>query len=411
MKPRFLFVPALLCLSILIANTHAGSAQQVQPLEPEWLQKMYAEGWTKVQEGVLQRDTGGGQFETFSFGAEGLQWVVQDYQQRVRHLENRYNQAPAAHLAVVVARLKGEIARLSEEIAVAPSASTVDDQPFYECLFSWGSNAYAGPQSGGMGVTATASADVHGDCDFSADTFAMAYAHAIDGTVETTVIQNDPKNNGTGWVSSHATASANGSTGCESAAQASATSSDLSLYYQTPYVQNFTCSTKLTLDPRRITLDGPQSDGDPSLLADEQTTVGEPRAGSGNHPTTTWKTTHAPHVNAAIIDLGAYYQIERVYLYDTHGAGGGTVGDFTVSYRSSNSGWTTLVSDPLDQDMIWKGFPNDSSNDQGTFVDDPTLEFRIWTRYLRVVNPTAYLGMPEIVIYGVPMVVENTPHL
>jgi hypothetical protein len=40
----------------------------------------------------------------------------------------------------------------------------------------------------------------------------------------------------------------------------------------------------------------------------------------------------------------------------------------------------------------------------GALIDDPALEFPgVRTRYLRVVNPTGYISMPEIVIYGAPV--------
>ena len=90
MNRRSVSRPIALCLSMMITSALASSAQQVQALEPEWLTQMYEQGWQKVQEGVLQRDTGGGQLETFGYGSEGLQWIVQGYEQQVRDLEEKY---------------------------------------------------------------------------------------------------------------------------------------------------------------------------------------------------------------------------------------------------------------------------------------------------------------------------------
>lgn len=407
MKLRLWSTPVLLCSSMLLLGAHAGSAQKAQPREPKWLKQMYQEGWHKVREGVLRRATGGGAFETFSYGSEGLRWVVQDYERRVSLLENKYNQSPTKRLAEVIDQLKGEIARVGKALEVAPSTRRLDDKTLGSCSPSFGGTSHAGPQSGTSGVEASAEAYFYSDCGQLGDTFAMAYAHAIAGTVETTVTQNDLKNSGS-WLHSHAGASANGSTGCESEAQGSVTSSELSIHYQTPYAQNFSCppqSSKLTLDPNQITLDGPQSDGNPGLLADEQAAAGDPRMGDNNDLTSNWYTTLAPHANAAIIDLGGVYRIDRIYLYDRNGAGGGTDGNFTVTAGSTASGWTnTLISDPLESYLVWKGFPNNPANDLGSFVDDPTLEFSgVTTRYLRVVNPTGYLVMPEIVVYGAPV--------
>jgi poly(3-hydroxybutyrate) depolymerase len=158
-----------------------------------------------------------------------------------------------------------------------------------------------------------------------------------------------------------------------------------------------TWAAKLTLNPNLITLDA-GSDGDPKRLADEQAAAGDPRAGDRPDLTTSWTSTSGIHVNAAIVDLGATYEIDRIYLYDTNGSGG----DFTVTAGSPTSGWTnTLASNPLNHYKVWKGFPNNTANDGTGFVDDPTLEYSgVTTRYLRVVNPTGFLGMPEIVVYA-----------
>src|SRR5215207_8794676 len=97
----------------MILGPRAGSAQQVDPLEPEWLRQMYAEGWEKMQEGVLRRDAGEGKFETFSYGAEGLQWVAEGYAQQLSFLEDRYNEAPSEDLAGLIESLQAEIDKLS----------------------------------------------------------------------------------------------------------------------------------------------------------------------------------------------------------------------------------------------------------------------------------------------------------
>lgn len=399
----------LLCLAILVTCARAASAQQVQPLDPEWLQTMYADGWTKVQEGVLQRDAGKGQVETFGYGAEGLQWIVDGYEKQVLLLEEKLQQSPDASLVLAIARLKKEIARLSEGSVAAPSTNSFHNQTLENCTPSFGGESYAGPQSNVAGVEAHASAYFYNDCGHLGDTFATAYAHAIQGTVESISIQNDPKNGGS-WIDSQAVASVNGSAGCESWAQATVTSNELSIYYQTPQAQNFNCQApsfgdpQILLTPEMITLDGPQSDGDPGLMADEQELAGDPRNGDRNNPTTSWNTIFNPHTNAAIIDLGSHHIIYRIYLYDTFGAGGGASGNFTITAGDPFNGFTnTLVSDPLPYYLIWQGFPNNTSNDQPNYVDDPALQFDgVITKYLRIVNPTGYLGMPEIVIYGTP---------
>jgi hypothetical protein len=400
---RVLSLSIVLCLSIVIS----GAAQQVQPVDPEWLQQMYAEGWQSVQEGVLQRDTGGGEYETFSYGAEGLQWVVQGYEQQVGLLKSRYDASHSEDLATLIQQLEGEILRLQSDLESAPAAESIDGEAFEACAMSYGGDAFAGPQYGTQGVTARASAYFHNDCGHLGDTFTMAYAHAIAPTGETTVTHNDPKNQGT-WLDSSSNVSANGSTGCESNAQGSVTVSALSLYYQTPFKQNYSClRPPLQLDPSKVILDGAGSDGIPGRLVDEQALARHPRAGDRVDVTSNWKSNSGIHINTAIIDLGAVYRIERIYLYDRNGEVGGATGNFTVSTGSAASGWTTLISDALAGYLTWKGFPNDPANDPQDWRytnDDPMLEFSgVTTRYLRVVNPNGQVVMPEIVVYGTPV--------
>jgi hypothetical protein len=236
-------VSALLCLAILSAGARAGSAQQLQPLEPEWLRQMYAEGWQKVQEGVLQRDTGWGEFETFSYGAEGLRWVVQRYEQQVADLKSRYDASPSEDLAELIGRFEGQILRLEGAIDSAPSVESFNGEVLEACTTSYGGDAFAGPQTGTQGVTASASAYFHNDCGYLGDTFTTAYAHAVAATGETTVTHNDPKNGGA-WLDSYSSASANGSAGCDSWAQGSVTVSypDLTINFLTPEKHNDKCN-------------------------------------------------------------------------------------------------------------------------------------------------------------------------
>ncbi|HJX27619.1 MAG TPA: hypothetical protein VJ885_06870 [Thermoanaerobaculia bacterium] len=233
---------ALLCLAIIGAGARPGSAQQVQPLEPEWLRQMYAEGWQKVQEGVLQRDTGGGEFERFSYGAEGLQWLVQRYEQQVADLRSRYDASPSEDLAELIEHLEGEILRREGTLDSEPSADAVSGEELEMCEPSYGGTTFAGPQVGSPGVTARATAYFHDGCGYVGDTFTTAYAQATSATGETILRHSDPKNGGT-WLESYSSASANGSTGCESKAEASVTVyyPDLSVTYLTPEKLNFSC--------------------------------------------------------------------------------------------------------------------------------------------------------------------------
>jgi hypothetical protein len=227
---------AVLCLAII----SAGSAQELQPLEPEWLTQMYTEGWQKVQEGVLRRVTEGGKLETFGYGAEGMQWVVQSYEERVASLKSRYEASPSEDLAELIDQLEGQILRLKGALDSAPSAESFNGEVLEGCTISYDVDVFAGPQTGIQGVTASASAYFHNDCGYLGNIFTTAEAHAISATGETTVTHNDPKNGGA-WLDSYSSASANGSTDCRSYAAGTVDYPGLSTTYMEEQ-QNFNCN-------------------------------------------------------------------------------------------------------------------------------------------------------------------------
>jgi hypothetical protein len=232
---------ALLGLTIISAGARAGSAQEVQPLEPEWLTQMYAEGWQKVQEGVLQRVTEGGKRETFSYGAEGMQWVAQRYEQKVADLKSRYDASPSTDLAELIDQLEDQILHLEETIDSAPSAEAFNGEVLEECTPLHAVEAFADSQTGIQGVTASARASFdHNGCDILGDTFTEAQAHAKGATGETHITHIDPKNDGAS-LESYSSASANGSTDCSSYAAASVTWPGLLTDYMDE-VWNYSCN-------------------------------------------------------------------------------------------------------------------------------------------------------------------------
>jgi hypothetical protein len=232
------------CLAMLVflalVLVKAGSAQELQPLEPAWLRQMYSEGWQKVQEGVLQRDTGGGRFETFGYGAEGLQWLAQKYEQQIQFFEEKYDAMPTEEVAALIDQLRDKVDSLNGEAQQATSAESFDGSVMEACSMSYDATVYAGPLTSSQGVTATADAYLHNDCGYVGNTTAYAYTYAIAGTLETTHTGVDPKGPGT-WLDSHASESATGSTACESRAQASVEISSLGIFYAPPEAVNFSC--------------------------------------------------------------------------------------------------------------------------------------------------------------------------
>jgi hypothetical protein len=251
-KSRLLSVSALLCLAMMVTGARAGSAQEVQPLEPEWLLRMYAEGWQKVQEGVLRRDAGDGELETFSYGMEGLQRVVEGYELQMSRLEERYSSLPSAELAETIERLRGQIDALSQDAYSAPSVEGFDGAALTDCEgITFGAVTSAGPLDTAQGVKATASAYFHTTCAGSVgELFTLAFAEASEGSLHTARTQDDPKTGS--WVDSYATESVQGSTGCFSYADASVSMSG-SLIYQAPHKENYSCPL-----PFSVSITGPE---------------------------------------------------------------------------------------------------------------------------------------------------------
>jgi hypothetical protein len=275
-KSKCVCLAMLVFLSLVLGK--AGSAQELQPLEPEWLRQMYEEGWQKVQEGVLQRDTGGGKFETFGYGAEGLRWVVQGYEMQLSFFEGRYSEWPTAELAEAIAQLKGKIDRLNAEISSTPPAESFNGEALTACtVFDESKQASAGPLETTQGVKAEASASFSSDC-FIGDTFAVAHAEATDAAGAHNIATQEVPKNGTS-INSHATASAAGVTNCYSWAQASVSYEGST--YLTPLAENYSCPN---IPPVEASISGPTSFTTDYYISSGCANVTWTASATGGHP-------------------------------------------------------------------------------------------------------------------------------
>jgi hypothetical protein len=237
-KFRMTLLFSVLCLTMILIGARSGLAQ-AKPQEPAWLTRMYAEGWQKVQEGVLQRSKGG-QAETFTFGEEGLRYTVENLKQQVNFLQQAQNQHPSPELGQAISNLQRQIgganARLSTRQAVSPSSEEMSG-----CDISYGAHAYADylRDAQAPGVTASADAYFHTNCGFTGSTYAYAYVEASNGSVFSTKTQEDPKPSGS-WLDSAVQWSLSGSTNCSSRSYARAWSDSLGINYETS-AQNYVC--------------------------------------------------------------------------------------------------------------------------------------------------------------------------
>ena len=164
MKLRLLIIAAVLCLSIMIPGVCLGASQELATPEPAWLHRMLQDGWRKVQQGVLQRDTGGGRVETFTYGQGGLRWTAQKLQERINSLQREYAQHPSSELAGVIASLESESTQTDSSLRTAQADAFAGEPVTAGCEPTFGAHAVADPLTGSQGVTASADASYSSPC-------------------------------------------------------------------------------------------------------------------------------------------------------------------------------------------------------------------------------------------------------
>lgn len=119
--------------------------------------------------------------------------------------------------------------------------------------------------------------------------------------------------------------------------------------------------------------------GEAWRLIDEQKVVGDPKAGSGKSPKTSWKIDwnkkdYFPV--SAVIDLGNTYRLSNIYLYDAEGTG-----RIEISTGKPFS-WSPVINEGLNKYNIWKNHEVDLS-----------------TRFIQI-KYYDNVSLPEIVLYG-----------
>lgn len=242
MKLKLLSVCAVLCLSMITANSSPTRAQlqELQPAEPEWMVEMYGQGWEKVGEGVLQRSEGeGSPVETFIYNEDGLRWWVQWLQGRVRQFEALYDRSPSEDLARFIEGLQDDIEQTQDRIDSGDTEPYMGEQ-IAACTPSVSATAVAEPLTGAQapGVTARATAQFSSSCGEFGKAYSSVYVHAVGNFVDTSRTQTDDKPESTS-VSTLAQDSASGSTDCISTASARVESGGAVLRHVTD--DNFSC--------------------------------------------------------------------------------------------------------------------------------------------------------------------------
>jgi hypothetical protein len=232
MKKLYFLASLVLCLS-LFATTRLSLAQDLQEkTSDDVIASMMRDGWKIKQDGVLQRDRGPHQTESFVFGSAGFTWKLQDLQKQLRNLRQAYLAHPTPELRKAILNHRKEIANTQKIIALTradeESGKTITDRvDKTSCNISFGYSATASYLTSQQGTTASASANFSSNCSFSGEVYAYSISEAtVNGAFTTQTLTDGPRSGSS--VTATANTSQIGVPSCDSYAYASMTSSDFS---------------------------------------------------------------------------------------------------------------------------------------------------------------------------------------
>jgi hypothetical protein len=315
MKMKRKLWTAALCLGLMtLVGGHRLSAadKALSSAEVELKAKMKAEGWKEITMGVYERQRGPGKVEHLGYGREGFAWTLADLTRQHDELLKEYQSYPSADLYKVIDRLSLKIADAGRELRNAKSLSSVSAAvtgPACSICYSATADAYPLSGTSAPGVGAIADASFNSSCGYSGDTYAYAYARATLGSTTTTHTVEDP-HTGTS-VTSHASATASGTSNCSSTANSYAQSTALGISYSTS-----DSNTSCPAPPLSASISGPTS----------ATVVGY------GSQTVTW--------SASVSGGTAPYS----YSWTINSAGAGTVSSTSATYYGSNFATSQAVS-------------------------------------------------------------------
>jgi len=241
MSKKCFLASLMLCLS-LFGSTQLSFAQETKARSNDPIAQMVRQGWKIVQDGVLQRERGAHQVETFVFGAPGFVWKLQDLQNQLRNLRLTYLATPTPELRKTILSHRQEIANTQRMITLAQAAEARGETPTdkVSCTINFGYNASASALTSSQGVTATASANFSSNCAFYGEVYAYSYSTAtVNGASTTQTLTDGPRSGAS--VTASAFTSQTGVPSCQSYAYASMTSSNLSPSSYTISATNNSC--------------------------------------------------------------------------------------------------------------------------------------------------------------------------
>lgn len=241
-------VATLLLFLSMVGSAHLSAAQESKAASNDPISQLLRQGWKIVQDGVLQRERGAHQVETYVFGEAGFVWKLQDLQNQLRSLRLAYQADPTPELRKTILNHRQEIANTQKLIALAQAADAAGETAINDkvsCSINFGYNASAAALTSTQGVTASASANFTGTCGFTGEVYAYSYSTAVVSGGSTTQTLTDGPRSGANVTASSYTSQTGGPT-CTSYAYASMTSSSLSPSSYTISATNNSCPAVTT---------------------------------------------------------------------------------------------------------------------------------------------------------------------
>jgi hypothetical protein len=234
-------IAALFLLSLPLAAAEKKGEVTID----QYLAHMMRDGWIQVTDGVLQKSLGNGKTQTLTFGVGGLQWRVQEAENRYGDFVRLYKAHPTPDGARAIEAQTEQVKSLRQTLAnLRPEEAISNFEAFLNtgCNISYGANADAYPLTSSQGVGANANAYFWNDCGHSGSVYAYAYVAGQLGNSYTTSYQRDPFSgtyNGTS-VSSNASRTLSATSQCYSYAEAAVTSASLGISL-TATDSNYSC--------------------------------------------------------------------------------------------------------------------------------------------------------------------------
>lgn len=237
-----------LMLFLSIGSAHPGLTQENSG---NTLAQAEQEGWKIVQSGVLQRDLGEGEVETFVSGVEGFTWKIQDLGRQLQKLRAELRAHPTPELRKAIANHRKAIANARRALDLARETGASGDGmilPKAGCN-DFAYDAAASHKTDVQGVWASANAAFRASCgSATGQAYAYAFAKATVNGAETTETVTDGPRSGAN-VSASAYASRNGGSSCESYAYGEMISYSLSPSSYSKSVTNLACPATSSSQP------------------------------------------------------------------------------------------------------------------------------------------------------------------